>query len=69
MNMTVLLMAALLLLFLGLVGSAFLSEWLNASQRLRQAETESFHGASRPASLRAEGGAEYVATNEGSNPL
>ena len=59
MNMMVLLTAALLLLFLGLVGSAFLSECLNASQRLRQAEMESFHGDSDPTILQPEGGAEY----------
>ena len=59
MNMTVLLMAALLLLFLGLVGSAFHSEWQNASQRLRQAEMESSLGASGPITLQPEGGAEY----------
>ena len=69
MNTMVLLMAALLLLFLGLVGWAFHSEWRNASQRLRHAEMESSHGASGPATLQPEGGAEYDVANERSNPL
>ncbi len=59
MTMMVLLMAALLTLFLGLVGSAFHSEWRNASQRLRQAEMEWSHDASGPTTLQPEGDAEY----------
>ena len=69
MNTMVLLMAALLLLFLGLVGWAFHSEWRNASRRLRQVEMEPSRGASGPATLHPEGGAEYDVANERRSPL